>query len=114
VKDYDRLLCGFKSKEVSIKHKDKILKSGIMTNWICHPFYMELFIETEKGVEKIKLYYPFTQEEYGDDIGIVKRELYMDYRISSFGDVIGIHTLNDISKMTYHKFLNTIVSISEL
>ena len=75
---------------------------------------MEIVIETEKGDEKIKLYYPFSQEEYGDDIGIVKKELYMDYRISTFGDVIGSDVLNDISKMTYHKFLNTIVSISEV
>jgi len=114
VKEYDRILCSFKSKEVCIKHKDKVLKTGVMTNWICHPFYMEIMLDTAKGSEKIKLYYPFSQEEYGDDIGISKRELYMDYRISTFSSIIGCDIVNDITKMVHHKFLNTIVIISEL
>lgn len=111
---YDKILCRFKSKEVILKHKDKVLKRGIFTDWNCQPFFMEIYIETEKAVERVKLFYPFSCENYGDDIGIVPAELYLDYRISTFNEEIGIDYINNTSKISHHKFLNTIVSLEEV
>ena len=75
---------------------------------------MEVYIETEKSIERVKLFYPFSHEIYGDDIGIHKSELYMDYRISSFNEEIGMEYSNDTSKISHHKFLDTIVSLEEV
>ena len=82
--------------------------------WQCQPLFIEIFIETEKSLERVKLFYPFNYEIYGDDIGIVKNELYLDYRIETFSEELGVEYDNDVSKLSHHKFLNTIVTLVEL
>lgn len=112
MEDFDKILCSFKSKTITIKHKDKVLKKGILVDWKCQPFFMEIYLKTEKREEKVKLFYPFSYEHYGDDVGIHKPELYMDYRIVTFNEGIGRVFDNDILKISHHKFLDSIVSIT--
>jgi len=113
--DFDRLLGRFKSKQVSIIHKDKVLKKGSFYSWKCHPFFIEIYIQvSDTKTDRVKLFYPFDYEEYGDDITEVPLELYFDYRISTANKKLGtdfnIHSVDNIS---YHKFLDTILILKE-
>lgn len=114
---FEKILCRFNQREVKVIHKDKVLKQGIFVDWKCQPLFIEIYIETEKSKEKVKLLYPFSYEEHGDDIGILKNELYLDYRVSTYNKIMGReydHGLDEISNLSHHKFLNTVVYLEEV
>lgn len=112
---YNNILGKFKSKTVTVKHKDKVLKEGVFSDWKCHPFFIEILIETFKGLEKIKLFYPFEYEEYGNDVSGENLEFYFDYRLSSLNKALGSsYKTSEVANFSHHKFFNTIVSIKQI
>ena len=111
---YNNILCSFISKEIKVEHKNKVVKTGVLNDWKCHPFFFELFLTTAKGEEKLKLFYPFDSEEYNTD-SLDHSELYLDYRISTLNKRLGLDLdISDIESFGYHKYLNLIVSILEV
>ena len=111
---YNKILCNFISKEIKVEHKNKVIKTGILNDWKCHPFFLELFMTTTKGEEKLKLFYPFDSEEHNSD-SLDQSELYLDYRVSTFNSRLGLGlNFYDVDSFGYHKYLNSIVTILEI
>lgn len=71
---------------------------------------MELSITTEKKDESVKLLYPFKFESYYED-GMIT-DVYFDYRLSTFNENMNTNfKKTDIEKFSYHKYMDTILSI---
>jgi len=109
-----RLSC-FRSRRVIIRHNNKILKEGVFSDWKSQPFFLEVFIETDKRLEKLKLMYPFDHEWYGDDVLESPMELYLDYRLHTLNKNIGTEfTVDELGEFPFHKFTDTIISICQV
>jgi len=112
---FDIIFGKFKSKKIEIVFKNKVVKCGVLHTWKCHPFFFELSIDNGKTISKVKLFYPFKFEEYGDDINEEKFELYLDYRLSSFNNIVGMDfKIDDFNNPNFHKYFNGIVTINEV
>ena len=113
--DFDKILGKFKHRKVSLVHKNKVLKTGEFIDWKCHPFFIEIYIQTaETKIDRVKLFYPFDYEEYGSDVLDTPLELYFDYRIHTVNKKLGTNfNMESIGNISYHKFLDTIVILNE-
>ena len=105
----------FNGRTIEIILGKKTLKKGVMVNWKCHPFFIEINIDTGVKIDKVKIFYPFSVEMYGDNLGDEPMELYLDYRLSTFNKQLGTtFDTSEYPSTPVHKFFNSILTIKEI
>lgn len=117
IDDYNKILCDVLHKQVVIEQnpmkggvKNKILKTGIFKNWKCNPFFMEWVIDTDKGEETVKMFYPFKCESYSDDDEFETNSIFFDFRISTFNKIMQTNFDQKlVEKYNSHKYIESII-----